>query len=62
MTYRNDGSYVRFPESSKTVPEHSLESSSAIMDELIQSDQRKNHLRDNPAITASQNAFATPEE
>jgi hypothetical protein len=61
MTYRSGRSYVRFPDSRRTVPERSLMSSSARMDQLIQADKRQTHLPDQPAVTETQNAFDAAE-
>lgn len=61
MTYRDRGSYVRFPESIRTVPERSLQSASAQMDKLLRDDKSKHRLQDQPAVTPCQNAFEAAE-
>lgn len=60
MTYRDNGSYVRFPEKVKTKPELGSAAGMAEMARAAERDGRE--LRDAPAATVSQDAFAAAEE
>jgi hypothetical protein len=57
MTYRNNSSYVRFPESIKTIPTESIDIASELTDKLNADERAKKHLRDHPSTTPSQNVF-----
>jgi hypothetical protein len=61
MTYRNDRSYLRFPEKMRTVPEKDLEPASAAMDRLLRPDRHGERLRDAPAVTKSQDVYRSPQ-
>jgi len=56
MTYHNSRSYVRFPESLTTVPETSLTSASARIDQHNQPDKRQNRSGHQPAVTTTPTA------
>lgn len=55
MTYRADGSYLRFKTSIKT--SQPLASAGKAMDEAISRHQEKQHLRDVPGVRQNQNVY-----
>ncbi|MDR3591344.1 MAG: hypothetical protein P4N41_16945 [Negativicutes bacterium] len=61
MTYRSGRSYVRFPESLRSVPEKNLVSASARLDQRIGSDKGNSRLVDQPGVTPTQNVYDTVE-
>jgi hypothetical protein len=61
VTYRDNGSYLRFPEAVKTLPERSLTATSAKMDELLLDNEQKHRLPVAPVTVESQNVFRSVE-
>jgi hypothetical protein len=59
MTYRNNGSYLRFHKAKKLGSKPSQ--ANAIMNWLIRENPDSGHLQDHPAVTSTQNAFDTLE-
>ncbi|WP_021170149.1 hypothetical protein SOV_22660 [Sporomusa ovata DSM 2662] len=55
MTYRANGSYLRFQTNPKTSIK--LNSASKAMDALITENKDKAHLRDEPAVKSNQNVY-----
>lgn len=55
MTYRANGSYLRFRTDTK--PSIKLSSAHMSMDALITENKAKDHLRDEPAVKSNQNVY-----
>jgi len=56
MTYRNNGSYLRFQNVS--IPKKNINKSNKLMNHVISSEKEKHHLQDCPGITKTQNVFS----
>lgn len=61
MTYRTDGSYLRFPLSIRLTGGGSVGRANREQSTLIRRNRRQHRLQDTPAVTASQNAFEAGE-
>lgn len=59
MTYRDNGSYVRFPEKVKT--DSDLGSAARMVEMARAAAEDGKEVRDEPAVTRSQDAFAAAE-
>ena len=57
MTYRNNGSYLRFRKAGNLGKQPSR--ANAMMNWLIQTESSSHHLQDEPAAKQSQNVFAS---
>ncbi|AIF51331.1 MULTISPECIES: hypothetical protein [unclassified Pelosinus] len=57
MTYRDNGSYLKFPDNIKTSNKPNLMLVNKEMDAAIMNDKKKLLLRDDPAVTSNQNVY-----
>jgi hypothetical protein len=57
MTYRADGSYLKFPPGIKILKTPSLMNANKEMDAAIIQDKDKSLLRDQPAVKSNQNVY-----
>lgn len=57
MTYRDNGSYLKFPNNIKTSNKFNLMFVNKEMDATIMNNKKKLLLQDDPAITLNQNVY-----